>query len=151
MKTFFPTVVLAILTSGALAADQAGLNDIKPGMPVSDASKILSGFGISDVGQLYDMDIKEGYAIKNFPIDDSVVLEVSYAKKNGNITNLCLITSPAYRPIKGLEVFIPLMPISAPVLSLRLAFTVRRDCSGVMLRRARRMTFHCIARPGTGS
>jgi hypothetical protein len=80
-------------------------------MSFPDAAKVLSGYGLKAEERQYSQIIPDDRAIKYFPIDSRVALEVVYAKDSGQITALALMTSPAYRPVKGLEVYLRVLDI----------------------------------------
>ncbi len=111
MKLLILTAAFTLFTSNLFAADSTTPNVIKAEMTLFDASRILAQFGITYSERFYDIANREGSGIKYFPLDDNVDLVVFYATGTGRIASLTLMTSPTYKPVKGLEVNIPLLSL----------------------------------------
>ena len=111
MKTLL--ITFCVLVS-AFAADKPpeSPTPLKPGMTIADATKVLLAAGLASEERQYDQIIPDGVAIRYFPIQRDMALEIIYTKATGRIDSLLLMTSPQYQPVKGLEVYLPLREIA---------------------------------------
>jgi hypothetical protein len=103
---------IAVLASTVIQAEPAKSKVIAIGMNLTDVSMVFSGVGLSGEDRLYAIEQKPDLATKYFPIDDTVAVEVVYSRETSKVTHVSLMTSPSYRPVKGLEVHIPLLSLT---------------------------------------
>lgn len=87
-------------------------NIVKPGMDFAEATKVLSVAGLTGEERHYSVIMPEGIATRYFPLDSNTALAITFTEPSKQITNVSLMTSPSYRPVKGLEVYLPLLEIA---------------------------------------
>ena len=114
MKPIVLTLWFFLIVSNILAADDSTSKSkhIRPGMGFSEVTEILSAAGFSGEEGHYDMIVSEGIIIRYFPIAANVTLMITYEKASKQVKHLTLMTSPSYRPVKGLEVYLSLLSIA---------------------------------------
>jgi hypothetical protein len=115
MRALALAVILSMTGSPNIGAEPVSDSGkpIKAGMSFTEANTILSGVGLHgyppDPGDSISLD--QDLALQQFPINRNVVLWLSYSKTSGLVRALGLETTPTYRPVKGLEVQLPLLSI----------------------------------------
>ena len=115
MRAFALAVIVGMTCSAVVSAEpvSGSAKPIKAGMSFTEANTVLSEAGLHgydpDPGDFITVD--RDLALQQFPINRNVVLWLSYSKTTGLIRTLGLETTPTRRPVKGLEVQLPLLEI----------------------------------------
>lgn len=103
----FLVLCFFIACTAVRGEDQNAAGKIVLGTKYSDASKLLSDGGSKEEERRYSERIDPKYSVHYHPLRNGVDLVATVERASGTISFLSLMTAPAYRPVKGLEVRIP--------------------------------------------
>ena len=108
--TYRTTLVLCVGIAAACFAAESGKESPAPvislaiGDSYQDAVTLLSNVGLKPEERYYSIALPKDTEDRYIPLTDNAAIEVLYATDTKKISGLSLITSPSYRPVKGLEV-----------------------------------------------
>ncbi len=95
----------------AFCEDEKLTEAVKIGDEFKVVEKLLDRQGIQKEERYYSVDSDPDFTTTYYPLRPRLDLVITIKESTGKITFLAIITTPSYRPTKGLEVSIPISSI----------------------------------------